>query len=187
MTGGWWGDELDALEALMLILNHELGTELGPNAHHAPLDALINQYNTYCSGGAWSTECLNKFWGYSHVIRESRVALDGGGRFAAPGHVQWVRQTAAGLFHHTLQPVNPALMHYGNAFGESARKLLQDYHNGILTYATYVSVSGYARDPVTKQYLLDANNNRIVSSVFAVQTYSQWQLTGTLQDWIYPH
>ncbi len=178
MTGGWWGDELDALEALMLILNHELGTELGPNAHHAPLDALINQYNTYCSGGAWSTECLNKFWGYSHVIRESRVALDGGGRFARAEHVQWVRQTAAGFLNHTLQPVNPALIHYGNAFSESARRLLQDYNNGVMTYATYVNVSGYKPDPETGAL--------VVSSVFVVQTYKQWRLTGTLQWWIYP-
>ncbi|MCZ7672037.1 MAG: hypothetical protein M5U34_35375 [Chloroflexi bacterium] len=51
MEGGWWGDALSAQEAIMLILNHELGEEMGPNAHHAPLDALINKFNNNCSGG----------------------------------------------------------------------------------------------------------------------------------------
>lgn len=123
MSGGWWGAELDAQEAIMLILNHELGTELGRDGHSAPRDVLINQYNAYCTGGVWSTECMNKFWGYSHVIRESRVALDGGRRFDKTEHVQWLRETATGFLNHTLQPVNPALMHYGNAYGESARRL----------------------------------------------------------------
>ncbi|MCA9996783.1 MAG: RHS repeat-associated core domain-containing protein, partial [Anaerolineales bacterium] len=175
MEGGWWGNELDDQEALMILLNQELGTELSPNAHHAPLDALINQYSLYCSGGSWSVTCLNSFWGYSQVIRQPEVIYpNGGSRFRELSHVLWLAETANGFINHTIRSVDPTLLHYGNAFNDrSAQLLWEDYKKNNTTYASYVSISGYTKAGA-------------IGSVFAVQTYSQWILTGTLQDWVYP-
>jgi RHS repeat-associated protein len=179
MEGGWWGNRLDSHEAMILVLNHELGGELRQGGPSEPRDVIINQYSRYCTRGAWSAECLNKFWGYSHVIRESRVVRNYEGRLESLGHRQWIGEMATGILNHSLQPVNPALMHYGNALiNRTAERLLQDYKDGITLYASYVSVSATDLDPIT--------NSLIVDSVFVVQTYGQWIRTGTLQWWIYP-
>lgn len=72
--GGWWGDTIDAEEALMMLVNHEFGNLYGGDLS-APNDLppkvrelIIRRYNEYCSGGAWSATCLNSFWAYSEPI-----------------------------------------------------------------------------------------------------------------------
>ena len=57
-----------------------------------------------------------------------------------------------------------------------------DYQNGVPTYVSYVSISGYEFD--------SALQVQVIGSVFVVQTYGQNLLTqdenGVLQDWVYP-
>jgi len=73
--GGWWGEIIDAQEAMMLALNHEFGNlweEYGGPIHET-LEVSSNRYESFCSGGTWSTECFNGFWAYIHPITDLGV------------------------------------------------------------------------------------------------------------------
>jgi hypothetical protein len=70
--GGWWGDEIDAQEAMVMLLNHEFGPlrNIGGSNRlpSATLEAATHKYNEFCSAGPWTASCLNGFWAYSEPI-----------------------------------------------------------------------------------------------------------------------
>ncbi|MCZ7672038.1 MAG: hypothetical protein M5U34_35380 [Chloroflexi bacterium] len=105
--------------------------------------------------------------------------LNGGDRFARPGYISWLTETANSFINHSAKPVDPSLTQWGNALNNrSAQLLWQDYQNGVTTYASYVSISGYEVDLVLQV--------SVIGSVFVVQNDVQWHKTGTLQNWFYP-
>lgn len=164
MDDGWWGDTLDAREALIILLDHELGVELyWKGFPQEVVDLAINQYNAHCSGGVWSTECLNGFWGYSEVIREVDLSPYGSDRLKNPGYAQQLTTLADGILNQTVESQNKALTHYGNGYGDIADILTADY-DGNQRYSSYLSESG-------------------PNSVFVIQTYLQHCRTGTLTVW----
>jgi hypothetical protein len=165
MEGAWWGDELDSVEAMMILLDDEVGNELYWNDFPQPVvDVMVNQYNNYCGGGPWTIRCLNKFWGYSEIIRESEANPEGSERFDYPNYLPQLRGLATGILNHSEKAENLALFHYGNAFGDIAALLQTDYSSGIYKYSSYLNSSG-------------------PNSVFAIQNGSQHCLTGSLQWW----
>jgi hypothetical protein len=57
-------------------MKYVVATEFGPgnidnpeNLNQLP-EAMTHRYNQYCSNGAWSSECVNSFWGYMQGILE---------------------------------------------------------------------------------------------------------------------
>ena len=155
---GWWGDELDAEEALMLLINHEIAGELYASAAR---DVIINQYYKYCSGGPWSALCFNKFWGYSQQIKIAAVNNSGLGRGSV--YEADAESFANAILNHKAIPQNPNLVHYGNGYGNVANILRTDFA-GAQNYSSYLNTSG-------------------PNSVFVVQTYTQNCRTGTLDSW----
>jgi RHS repeat-associated protein len=72
--GGWWGNHIDAQEALMLLLNHEFGNLWEVDgAMEATMLVTANRYNAFCSQGPWSADCFNGFWAYIHPITDLGV------------------------------------------------------------------------------------------------------------------
>ena len=72
---GWWGDEMDAQEAMVALLYGEVGVTAyrwgGVWKFPTPVvEAATRKWNTYCSEGAWSTNCFNGFWGYYQAWME---------------------------------------------------------------------------------------------------------------------
>jgi len=77
-TGAWWGNELDSEEAIAILLFYEFGEmaywDIGKEAWTLPpeiIETATRKYNQFCSGGTWTADCLQGFWGYSQVIREA--------------------------------------------------------------------------------------------------------------------
>ena len=70
--GGWWGDEINAQEAMVMLLNHEFGSLRNVGGANrlppAALEAATHKYNEFCSAGPWTASCLNGFWAYSEAI-----------------------------------------------------------------------------------------------------------------------
>jgi RHS repeat-associated protein len=73
---GWWGNELDAEEAMILVLNAEFGPLIYQNEDgtwYVPpevIEAATRKYNQFCSGGPWSANCFNGFWAYMQSITD---------------------------------------------------------------------------------------------------------------------
>jgi RHS repeat-associated protein len=166
MTNAWWGIQLDALEAMMILLDHEFGVELyWLDFPQDVIDVAVNKYNLYCQAGPWSASCMNGWWGYSQVIREHTAPPGGGDRLKLyPDYVPRLRELAQGVLNHRVQAVNTSLTHYGNAFGSTKDLMIVDYQNGVHKYSSYLSLSG-------------------PNSIFAIQTDIQHCRTGTLEDW----
>ncbi len=172
---GWWGSRLDAREALILLINHEVGYNIYDSA---PRDVIINQYNAYCSAGPWSVNCLNKFWGYSQPVRKGALSGDGSERLPAIDNL--VAALADGILNGTVKAENENLFHYGNALVDAtAQELYRRYKAGDRTYASYLTVTYCnGNDPCNNQF-------EDITGVFVVQTTDQNNCTGTLQDWIF--
>jgi len=64
---GLWGNSDDAMK-------YVAATEFGPGNIDNPenlnqlQDAMTHRYNQYCGSGAWSSGCVNSFWGYMQGI-----------------------------------------------------------------------------------------------------------------------
>ncbi len=166
MANAWWGNPLNALEAMMILLEHEFGVELyWLDFPQDVIDVAVNKYNLYCQAGPWSTSCMNGWWGYSQVIREHTAPPGGGDRLKLyPDYVSRLRELAQGILNHRVEAVNTSLTHYGNAFGSTKDVMTVDYQNGVHKYSSYLSSSG-------------------PNSIFAIQTDIQHCRTGTLEDW----
>jgi hypothetical protein len=116
---GFWSNNLDEREALILIINHELEYQV---QYQPPKDVIINQYNNWCGGNTWSADCINDFWGYSHVIRENKVCCNGSERI--PPTDQFVKSLSNNILAGTAVAQDPSLMHYGNALNDRSAQLL---------------------------------------------------------------
>lgn len=160
--GGWWGNELDAQEAMKILLNHEFGDLYSGGFPQPVKDVVVNQYNRSCSSGPWSARCINEFWGYSQVIREADRNINryrGGGRWDNPAIVQGLTNLAAGVLNQTEVSIDKEVVDYGNILDDRAAAIVwNEYVAGNYEKARYVS-------PTRVEGQL--------TGVFLIQTYAQ--------------
>jgi hypothetical protein len=168
----WWGDELDAQEAVALYLYLEFGIlfeEYGGELPQTVIDVVTNRYYNNCSEGPWSVSCINGFWAYSQAIREPTAANSKIGNVTDSIDPYFVK-LAGDIVNYNITPSSRDPVHWANNSDPQTAQFLYEDALSVQLYAYWVYAS---RDELGNIY-----------SVFAIQTYSQYVNTCTgLVDW----
>jgi hypothetical protein len=150
--GGWWGDHIDAHEAMMLVLNHEFGNIWDvAGGKEATMLVNANRYNAFCSEGAWSADCFNGYWAYIHPITDLGVKeavrnnARGNERYLNPVFFEELSVAAHDVLNGNVRG-SQAPFHYGNArkdrhaflSGERSAYWMYKYSNSEGVYQIFV-------------------------------------------------
>lgn len=99
----------------MILLNQEFGVfkdidlSTPDSLPEATIMVAVNRFNAFCTGGAWSAECFNGFWAYSHPITDldkdqpDRDQARYNGRYFDKEFMEYLETTANQMLLHEIQ------------------------------------------------------------------------------------